>query len=104
MASEAEKAVVYAYLRGQLDVAHEAIVNIWNVLQGIDGGIADGEDFDIAMDNALRCLPPEKRIPEMGDLDAPRKAKWTGAYTQEMTEEFTRQQFEGESGFDDVLG
>ncbi|AEG53135.1 hypothetical protein [Sinorhizobium meliloti] len=75
MSNEVEKQVVYAYLRSQLQVAHEAIAAIWQVNMAIVRDHADGADLDTVIADATKYLPPELRTEDMPPIEEPEPRK-----------------------------
>ncbi|QXV73573.1 hypothetical protein [Rhizobium phage RHph_X2_30] len=69
MSNETEKQVVYAYLRSQLQIAHEAIAALWKVNMAIVRDEADGVDLDTVLAEATKCLPTELRTPDMPPIE-----------------------------------
>lgn len=89
-------------MHNELTDAYRAIDTIWAALDGVTTGALDGADLDDAIYAAVELVPPTMR----GDRPLPPK-KWRGEYTQEMTEQFTRAQWEGpepKDQFEDLLG
>lgn len=76
MSNEVEKQVVYAYLRSQLQAAHEAIAAIWKErVSAADALDVRHVGIEQVIDEATKCLPPELRTDDMPPIEVTEKLK-----------------------------